>query len=111
MANLYASIVGPSAINAGFLQNANVPPGALTMTFSQASHTVFNINAEYQINEHATVFCGINNILDRNYSDYFRALNNGATSDVAPYLLPGIASGEGISSLGREYFLGMKVAF
>lgn len=110
-ANLYASIAGPSAINAGFLQNANVAPADLTRTFSQPSHTVFNFNADFQINEHATIFCGINNILDRNYSDYFRALNDGSTADVAPYLLPGIASGEGLSSPGREYFVGLRYVF
>lgn len=110
-ANLYASIAGPSAINAGFLQNANVAPADLTRTFSQPSHTVFNFAVDYQINEQFTVFGGINNILDRNYNDYFLPLNNNSTADVAPYLLPGIVSGEGISSPGRGYFVGLRCMF
>lgn len=50
-------------------------------------------------------------MLDKNYSSYFYALNNHSTQDVAPYLLPGTASGEGMSSPGREFFAGVSFKF
>ncbi len=110
-ANLYANISGPSAVNAGYLQNANVGLANIQENYSLPSFAILNFSASYQITPQAKVFLGVNNILDKNYSTYFYALNNNRTSDVAPYLLPGTVSGEGMSSPGREFFTGVSLTF
>lgn len=110
-ADLYVTSAGASEVNAGYLQNANVPPSEITANQDLPGYTTLNFSASWQATENLTVFCGVNNILDRNYSPYFVPLNNGSTSDVGPWLLPGTVSGEGMSSPGREFFGGLTWRF
>ena len=109
--DLYVTASSPSEINGGFLQNYNVPIAQIQDTQTVPGYAILNFSASWQTTENLTLFCGVNNILDKNYSPYFLAKNNGSTTDVAPWLLPGTASGEGISSPGREFFGGLTFRF
>jgi vitamin B12 transporter len=110
-ADLYVTASGPSEINAGFLQNANVPLREIQKTETVPAYAVLNFAANWQATKNLTVFGGVNNLLDKNYSSYYIARNNRSTADVAPYLLPGVASGEGSSAPGREIFGGVTFRF
>lgn len=110
-ADLHVCVAGPAGINAGLLQNANVGLANLAKTYEIPGYAILNFSGSYQLTEQSNLFFGVNNILDKNYSTYFYALNNGSTADVAPYLLPGFASGEGMSSPGREFFGGVTFRF
>jgi vitamin B12 transporter len=109
--DLFVTASGPSEVNGGFLQNFNVPIAQIQDTQEVKGYALLNFSAHWQATENLTLFCGVNNILDKNYSPYFLAKNNGSTADVAPWLLPGVASGEGISSPGREFFGGLTFRF
>lgn len=110
-ADLFVTASGPSEINAGFLQNANVPLSEIQNTIAVPSHALLHFTATWQPSPTLTLFGGINNLLNQNYHPYYIATNNGSSSDVAPWLLPGIASGEGYSAPGREYFAGFILHF
>ncbi|MFT3991390.1 MAG: TonB-dependent receptor [Luteolibacter sp.] len=107
-ANLYATFAGHSQLAAGFLQNADVP--SLTKNYDIPKYGILNFSANYQLTNYANLFAGVNNILDKNYSVNYYALNNSDT-DVAGYLLPGTASGVGFSSPGREFYGGVSFKF
>lgn len=109
--DLFVTAVGSSQINAGILQNFNVPLAQVEDLQRVPSFVVLNLAAHRQVNENFTIFGGVNNILDRNYHPYFLARNDGGPSDVAPWLLPGVANGVGVSAPGREFFCGVTVRF
>lgn len=109
-ANLYATFAGHAQVTPGFLQNANVGVANLTRNYDLPKYGIVNFSANYQVNETVNVFGGVNNILDRNYSVNYYALNN-ANTQVAGYLLPGTASGVGFSSPGREFYGGLTLRF
>lgn len=110
-ADLFLTAAGPCEVNAGFLQNANTGLANLARNEEIPGYALLNFSANWQATENVTLFCGVNNIFDRNYNPYFFPRNDGSTDDVAPYLLPGIASGEGMSAPGREYFAGISIKF
>lgn len=110
-ADLYLTASGPAEVNAGFLQNANTGLANLTRNEEIPGYGLLNFAASWQITDQLTFTCGVNNILDKNYNPYYIPINDGSTADVAPWLLPGTVSGEGISAPGREFFGGLTWRF
>ena len=110
-ADLFLTASGPAEVAAGYLQNANTGLANLTRNEEILGYGLLNFAASWNVTDQLTFTCGVNNILDKNYNPYYVALNDGSTADVAPWLLPGIASGEGISAPGREYFGGLTWRF